>query len=209
MFAPGVHDMSDERAVPQPTYSTRYRDDPLGGFFFQWEFWLAYVCFVLFFVHFPWSWLTSITKLEGFVALMAHFVPSIESLADSGRHRPVPASKLQLSFLHATCLVILAYKIITQKSHPMFDGNVRWARFLCGCTLMIASTLAWTVIGFLILTHWQGTGGEDNPRVNLHGNRYQVVIAHSTLWFIIWGGLAFANAARKGLVKRLRGPSNG
>ena len=96
----------------------RQRDDPFAGFAAMWEFWLGYAVFYLIAVFFPWQWLAETGLFNWFVDMMSMAVASIKGLPEAARHRPRPASELQLSFIHFVLITFVVIKVIRQKPHP-------------------------------------------------------------------------------------------
>jgi hypothetical protein len=178
----------------------RYRDDPVAGFLCMWEFWLGLAVFYLISVFFPWYWLAQTGLFDGFVAMMATVIQSIDGLPQEWLHRPRPASELQLSFIHFVAITFLVVKVVRQKPHPGFEKIPAWR-----LAVLVLSTAGGIPLFTALAIIWQGENHSAAEAGEVfHANMYQVPLLHIFLWFVPLAFWAFGKAVVQEITRRTR-----
>ena len=178
----------------------RYRDDPVAGFLFMWEFWLGLAVFYLISVFFPWYWLAQTGLFDGFVAMMATVIQSIDGLPQEWLHRPRPASELQLSFIHFVVITFLVVKVVRQKPHPGCEKISAW-RLVAGVYVIVVGIPLFTALAII----WQGANHSAAEGAEVfHANMYQVPLFHMFLWLMPLACWAFGKAVVQEITRRTR-----
>ena len=185
----------------------RHRDEPLGGFLFQWQWWLGYVVFTMLAVHLPWDWLATIADFDAFISFVAMFVPAVGLQPEGAYQQSAEASQLQLAFVHAVCIVAVTMKLIRQRPgheyHPRLP-QLRWYRLFAAIFLFGIS------LSIMLLTIRSMDGRAEIveiPDAYYYANQYQFVFYNSFIsWFPTLVIMSFMKLAMQELKRRSRIP---
>jgi len=170
-----------------------------GAFLVNWRWWLGYVGFVLVMVYFPWHVIADATPARGLIEFMSELFPLIKGIPADARHRPVPASELQLSVLYLFCMAVVVFHLIIQ------PRPVGWEKFSKKSLYQISFVTLGLAVGvFAVMVMISGQHIDPDDSYGFYNTRFGVVIIHS---LILWGFplimLCFCKAAVQELLRRV------